>query len=638
MDGFCLLDHGDRILQVNDALCLLSGYSRAELVGMVIADLEAVESQADACAHRAKLRERGAHTFDAKHRCKDGSTIDVRVSAQVDPKNPGHTLVFVRDLDGQRHAEEIAARSHDLLVNLARLVPGVIYQYRLYPDGRSAFPYSSAGMELIYELAPHEVQSDATPVFGRLHPEDYTMVANAIEASARTLDTFYCEFRVILPRQGLRWRWSQAKPQRMPDGSTLWHGIILDSHDRKTAQLEKSSLELQLHRAQKMESVGRLAGGVAHDFNNMLGVILGTTEMALDRVLASDPLHHDLQDIHKAAKRSAELTRQLLAFARRQAISPRVLHLGETIASLATMLQRLIGETIRLEWRCDPALWPVRMDPSQVDQVLANLCINARDAMDARGRLVITASNASVDAASNASVDAASSGASSGTPRGDYVRLSVVDTGCGIDQETRAHLFEPFFTTKAVGKGTGLGLATVYGIVKQNGGFVNVESAVGQGTSMHVYIPRHDGPTVGAEAPATRHVHRHGRETVLLVEDEPLMLAMTSALLQGMGYDVISVASAEDALREASERAAEIRVLLTDVVMPDMHGKDLATIVAARYPHIGVVFMSGYTADVIAHHGVLDDHVLFLQKPFTKESLAFKLSEALDTRPTPPID
>jgi two-component system, cell cycle sensor histidine kinase and response regulator CckA len=629
MDGFCLVEDGRHIRAVNDVFCRMTGYSQTELLGMAVSDLEAAESAADVAAHYARLCERGADRFDSRHRRKDGSIIDVTVSVRVCPDEPRFAAAYVRDMTERRRAEEHAARTNDLLVNLARLVPGVIYQYRLYPDGRSAFPYSSPGMALIYEVAPEDVQADATPVFGRLHPDDYTMVASGIEASARTLETFYCEFRVVLPRQGLRWRWSQAQPQRMPDGGTLWHGIILDIHERKTAQLEKAALELQLQQAQKMESVGRLAGGVAHDFNNMLGVILGNAEIALDRVPEGHPLREDLEEIRGAATRSADLTRQLLAFARRQAIAPKVLNLVDTVGGLVTMLQRLIGESVRLDWRPDAALWPVRMDPSQVDQVLANLCINARDAMDGSGHLTIAVGNASLDAAFCAAFGA--------VEPGDYVRLSVTDTGSGMDEETQAHLFEPFFTTKAVGKGTGLGLATVYGIVKQNGGFVAVESVVGVGTVMTVYLPRHAGPAGRQGAAGPVGLLRRGRETVLLVEDEPAMLAMTSTLLEGMGYTVIAAGSAEEALRVAADRASEIRVLLTDVVMPDMNGRDLATIIAARYPHVAVVFMSGYTADVIASHGVLDDRVLFLQKPFTKEALAFRLSEALETAPNPPI-
>jgi two-component system, cell cycle sensor histidine kinase and response regulator CckA len=628
LDGFCVIDADGRIVQVNDSFCEISGYSRDELLGMAIAQFEVIESPEEVDVHRARVLEGRADRFDTKHRRKDGSVIDVAISLHVHPDDPAAIVGFVRDITNERTAEREAARTTDLLVNLARLVPGVIYQYRLYPDGRSAFPYSSPGMELIYEVTPDDVQVDATPVFGRLHPDDYTMVASAIEASARTLQMFFCEFRVVLPRQGLRWRWSQAQPQRMDDGSTLWHGIILDIHDRKTAQLEKAALEEQLQQAQKMESVGRLAGGVAHDFNNMLGVILGYVGFALDQVPAPNPLREDLEEIHKAATRSAELTRQLLAFARRQVIAPKVLDLNSTVSGLVAMLQRLIGEGVRLEWKPGADIWSVRVDPSQIDQILANLCINARDAMNGTGQLTIAASNVSLEEANSVRFGR--------IQPGDYVRLAVVDTGCGMDQQTQSRLFEPFFTTKAMGKGTGLGLSTVYGIVKQNGGYVAVESSIGKGTTMAVYLPRHVGAlsaeceTEGEDLPPT------SQETVLLVEDEPAMLEMTTRVLRGMGYRVVAVGSAEDALRIARERGDEIRVLLTDVVMPDMNGRDLATVIAARHPHIAVVFMSGYTADVIASQGV-PEGVVFLEKPFTKEALAFKLSEALRTVPTPPI-
>lgn len=628
MDGFCVIDADGLIVQVNESFCDITGYSRDEILGMPISQFEAVDSVAEREAHRAKALGCGVERFEAKRRRKDGTVIDVAVSLHVHPDDPASIVGFVRDITSERKAEQEAARTTELLLNLARLVPGVLYQYRLYPDGRSAFPYSSPGMELVYEVTPAEVQLDATPVFGRLHPDDYTMVANAIEASARTLQMFFCEFRVVLPRQGLRWRWSQAQPQRMADGSTLWHGVILDIHDRKTAQLEKAALESELQQAQKMESVGRLAGGVAHDFNNMLAVILGYTGFALDQVPPPNPLREDLEEIHKAATRSAELTRQLLAFARRQVIVPKVLDLNQTVSGLVTMLQRLIGEGVRLEWRPGADLWPVRMDPSQIDQVLANLCINARDAMNGTGQLTIAVTNASFD-------DAADEDACP-LPAGDYVRLDVGDTGCGMDEATQSRLFEPFFTTKAMGKGTGLGLSTVYGIVKQNGGFVAVDSVVGKGTTMTVHLPRHVGAMSPELQTETVDLLRTGRETVLLVEDEPAMLEMTSRVLAGMGYPVIAVGSAEDALRIARERGPEIRVLLTDVVMPDMNGRDLATLIGSRHPHIAVVFMSGYTADVIASQGV-PDGVVFLEKPFTKEALAFKLSEALRTQPTPPM-
>ena len=287
-------------------------------------------------------------------------------------------VVTFNDITEQKQSEEKLKQSHNLLSKFARLVPGVIYQYRLFPDGSSAFPYSSHGMNNIYEVSPEEVQEDATPVFGRLHPDDYDMVANLIQVSAQTLNTFYCEFRVILPRQGLRWRSSQAHPERLDDGSTLWHGIISDITERKQTEYEKEQLQVQLSQAQKIESIGQLAGGVAHDFNNMLGVILGHAEMALRKADPASPFISDLEEIRKAANRSADLTRQLLTFARKQVIAPKVLDLNEAVAGTLKMLQRLIGENIQLSWNPAANLWPVKVDPSQIDQILANLCVNCQ--------------------------------------------------------------------------------------------------------------------------------------------------------------------------------------------------------------------------------------------------------------------
>jgi signal transduction histidine kinase/ActR/RegA family two-component response regulator len=522
----------------------------------------------------------------------------------------------------QTELEAALAQSDALLVNLARLVPGVIYQYRLYPDGRSAFPYSSPGMSLIYEVTPEEVREDATPVFGRLHPDDYAAVAGAIVESARTLETFYSEFRVVLPKQGLRWRWSQAQPERTADGGTLWHGIILDVTDRKQVEEEKSTLESQLRQAQKMESVGRLAGGVAHDFNNMLGVIIGHTEMALDQVPLSHSLHESLDEIHKAAKRSADLTRQLLAFARRQAIAPQVLDLEATVRGMVSMLQRLMGEDIRLEQRPTPGLWPVMVDPSQIDQLLANLCVNARDAISGVGRVGIELSNATLTAEDCAVHE--------GFTPGDFVRLAVTDNGCGMDEETQSHLFEPFFTTKAIGKGTGLGLATVYGIVKQNDGLITVDSAVNRGTTMVVYLPRFEGEATHAtDGHSTASVTR-GHETILVVEDEPSMLTVVSNMLEGLGYTVLGAGTAEQAIHLVTTRGTEIGLLVTDVIMPDMNGRELATVLASHSPHIKQLFMSGYTADVIARRGVLDAGVVFIEKPFSIDALALKVRDALN--------
>ncbi len=389
------------------------------------------------------------------------------------------------------------------------------------------------------------------------------------------------------------------------------------------AARKHEALEAQLLHAQKMEAVGRLAGGVAHDFNNMLAVIAGHAEMALEQTVPDCPLYADLLAIQKAAQRSADLTRQLLAFARKQTIAPRVLDLNDTIAGMLKMLGRLIGEDIALLWKPANSLWPVNMDPAQIDQILANLVVNARDAIAGVGKITIETGRADFDESYCET--------HTGFIPGRYVLLVVSDNGCGMDKEVLAQLFDPFFTTKPQGRGTGLGLATVYGIVKQNHGFINVYSEPGQGSTFRIYLPRHAADQTGASptptpAPA---IAPTGAETVLLVEDEAALLKLGKQLLERLGYTVLAAGSPNQALELAGAHAGVIHLLLTDVIMPEMSGRDLWQRLGALRPGLKCLFMSGYTANVIAHHGVLDDGVHFLQKPFSREALANKLREVL---------
>jgi PAS domain S-box-containing protein len=407
-------------------------------------------------------------------------------------------------------------------------------------------------------------------------------------------------------------RWFNVRIFRVGDGL----GVIANDIT------EQKTLEEQLRQAQKMESIGRLAGGVAHDFNNMLGIIIGHTELALGGVKPGDPLAANLREIRKAADRSADLTRQLLAFARKQIVAPRVLDLNETLEGMLKMLRTLIGEQIDLAWLPGKEVWPVRIDPSQVDQILANLCVNARDAIADVGRIAIETKNATFD-------EAYCSLHPDSRP-GDFVMLAVSDNGAGMDRETLDRIFEPFFTTKGVGKGTGLGLATVYGIVKQNDGFVNVYSEPGTGTTFRIYLPRQSSgegrsPEDGTAAPVAG-----GRETVLLVEDQPEILAIARMMLEKFGYRVIAASTPEEALRIAGEHRGGIDLLISDVIMPGMNGRQLAENISSLHPKVRRLFMSGYTDDVIAHHGVLDEGVHFIQKPFTVQSFAAKVREALD--------
>ncbi|MBE7559213.1 response regulator [bacterium] len=418
-----------------------------------------------------------------------------------------------------------------------------------------------------------------------------------------------------------------------PDGSSAWfvlsiqpapEGVAivsLDITDRKEAEKTRESLEEQLRQSQKMEAVGRLAGGVAHDFNNMLQTILGYAEIILAELPPDHPVRDDVQQIQNAAERSSELTGQLLAFARKQTIAPRVLDLNDTVSGALKMLRRLIGEDIHLLWKPAPDLAPVKMDPAQIHQILANLVVNARDAIPGVGKITIETGAVQFDDAYCRT--------HAGFQPGSYLLLAVSDDGAGMDRDTRAHIFEPFFTTKPHGKGTGLGLATVYGIVKQNGGFINVYSEPGKGSTFRIYLlPQPAAPVAAVSPPPPAELPR-GSETVLLVEDEATLLKLSRMMLERLGYTVLAAAGAREALELAHRHAAGIQLLMTDVVMPEMSGRDLWQHLADLHPGLPCLFMSGYTANVIPHHGVLQEGVHFLQKPFSLDALASKLRETL---------
>jgi len=384
---------------------------------------------------------------------------------------------------------------------------------------------------------------------------------------------------------------------------------------------EQLRLVAQFQQAQKMEAVGLLAGGVAHDFNNMLTVILGYTELAMIEVDKSLPLHANLDEIYKAAKRSEDITRQLLAFARKQTIIPVVLDLNQAVESMLKMLRRLIGEDIDLAWLPLASPCPVKMDPVQVDQILANLCVNARDAITDVGKVTIETGNAVFDETYGAS--------HFGFVEGAYVMLAVSDDGCGMDKETLSQIFEPFFTSKGVGQGTGLGLSTVHGIVKQNNGFINVYSEAGKGTTFRIYLPRYAGQTGVSPHEGAAEIPLGRGETLLVVEDEPALLTMAKMMLGNLGYRILAADTPGEAIRLAEEYGSEIKLLITDIVMPEMNGRELAERLQSLYPGINILFMSGYTANVSVHWGELDEGVNFIQKPFSMRDMAVKVREVL---------
>ena len=525
--------------------------------------------------------------------------------------------VFGHDITEQRQSERALWESEARYRSIFEGAVEGIYQTSL--EGKSLAANPALATMLGYELnhgaiseivdSGHQVWADPD---GRVRFTQLVLEKGVVRG-------YECQF---VRKDGRKiWVSLNGLAVRGRDGqATHFQGFIEDITARKQAEEEKHLLQAQLVQAQKMESVGRLAGGVAHDFNNNLAVIMGHVEMALDQLDPAEPIHTDLEQIRKATQRSADLTRQLLAFARKQTVAPKVLNLNEAVAGVLKMLRRLLGEDIDLDWQPGADLWLIKVDPSQIDQILVNLCVNARDAISDVGRLTIETGNCALDADFVAT--------HAGAVPGEYVRLAVTDSGCGMDHETQAHLFEPFFTTKGLGKGTGLGLATVYGSVKQNSGFIDFHSEIGQGTTFTIYLPRHMR-VVEEQPERAAQSGEHGRATILLVEDEPAVLRIAKTMVERLGYTVLTAGSAGEAMRVAREHKGPIHLLMTDVIMPDMNGRDLATDLQSVSPETKCLFMSGYTADVIADHGILNEGVAFIQKPFSAGELGAKVRQLL---------
>lgn len=555
------------------------------------------------------------------------NTVNKRWYKCIDKAIPWPSGSLVRyemaiDITDRKQAEEALCESRDLLNATQQLakIGGWEWDVARRTMSWTEESYRIFGFEPGEIVPPSPFDSKHLLTFE--DPKDRRVLDEAFQRCAETGEPYDLEFPVTIAQGRRLWIQTLARPVMRGQRIVKVLGIILDITDRKNAALEQERLQDQLNQVRKMESVGRLAGGIAHDFNNMLGVILGHAELALEKDGPGESLHHDLQQIKDAALHSADITRQLLAFARKQAIAPRRLDLNEAVAGMLKMLRRLIGEDVELNWRPGENLGAVKMDPSQLDQILANLCVNARDAIRDNGKITIETRAAVFDEAYCA--------VNPGFLPGRYVMLAVSDNGCGMDAETLANLFEPFFTTKRLGQGTGLGLATVYGIVKQNEGFINVYSEPGRGTTFKIYLARHTG---GAEPPPQKAFAAPtalvGQETILLVEDEPAILSLTKTMLERFGYRVLAVATPHAALDQARDHSGEIHLLMTDLIMPEMNGRDLAAELMAARPDIKPLFMSGYTANVIAHHGILDEGVHFIQKPFTMQELASVVREVL---------
>ena len=608
-----------RISRVNKAACTMLGYTLEEMQQFRITDLDPCFCQELWKAYWNELKAKGTMTFETQHRAKNGSILDVEVTANyLTYEDEEFNCAIVRDITMRKKSERELLESRKLYRNLVEGTPDLIT--RVDTEGHIIF-VNHAALN-IFGLAPEDCIG--RPAFDFVHPDDRAATISAFHGWLESgEEIFTYENRQIgIDAQGHRHMMWSVRAEHDENGNVSgFVSTARDVTDSRHSKKEKKMLEEQLQQSQKMESVGRLAGGVAHDFNNMLSVILGHAELGLMRTDPNQAIHTNLEEIAKAANRSTDLTRQLLAFARKQSITPKVLDLHETIAEILKMLQRLVGEDIQLTWHSAANLWPVMMDPSQIDQILANLCVNARDAIAGTGRITIGIENSVID--ENYSLNNLES------ISGEYVKLTVSDNGCGIDKGIMAHIFEPFFTTKGIGEGTGLGLATVYGIVKQNKGFINVYSEPGEWTTFSIHLPRHFGEAGQTRKDAAMEPFSRGDETILLVEDEPAILQLTKELLEICGYTVLSANTAAESFRLASEHHGEIDLLITDVIMPEMNGRDLANSLQAQYPQLKCLFMSGYTYDIISRQGVLYEGLNFIQKPFSLPVLAAKVREVL---------
>ena len=609
-DALVLVDNeSGRILAANKAAIALYGYSREELLSMNRIDLSA---EPDKTIRATKQMQRFIPL--RWHRKKDHTVFPVEISGSYfDLKGRSVFVSAIREIAGRRAMEEALRKSEEKFSRAFQLNPAALTIADL---ATSSYLEVNGAFEQITGYRRDEV-------IGRRWDE------LGIWADPSDRDELV---RRLLNDKCLRNREFRFRKKDGDVGSGLLSADLIEIDGNQCAITatvditERLQLESQLRQAQKLESLGRLAGGVAHDFNNLLTVINGYSDLMLQALDRHGSLYSQASEIKKAGERAAELTSQLLAFSRKQVIEPKALGVNSVINDIEPMLRRLIGEDIELVTALDPLVGQIMADPGKIHQVIMNLVINARDAMPNGGKLQIVTRNVDVDEGTAA--------LPGDMVPGKYVLMTITDTGIGMDEKTLQSAFEPFFTTKEQGKGTGLGLSTVHGIVQQSGGWIRVGSAIGQGTSFEIYLPRLDAcPVPERDSPATTEV-AYGGETVLVVEDQRAVRRLARAVLESHGYHVLEAASGAEAVRFAEEYSGEIHLLLTDVILPGMNGKTLSEHLRVLLPKLKVIFTSGYPADMLSRRGVLEWDVAYLPKPFSPESLAEKVRDVLAQRST----
>jgi PAS domain S-box-containing protein len=617
VNGMAILDAGGKYIYVNPAYARMIGNTNREaMLGKSWREVSDGRNVAPVESEiREALNQHGKWFGPLTVHHSDGTVVPTEMAITTLPD--GGTICVSHDITQRVSAQRARAETEIKYRMLIEQVAAISYIAEIGVHGQ--WLYVSPQVESIFGYSAEEWLANSTDWMRYIPLEDHPTINAAEESSARG-EPFQAEYRFTRKDGKTIWVSDNAVVVCGSDSHPVMEGLIVDITERKL-------LENQLLQAGKMEAVGRLAGGVAHDFNNLLTIIKGYVEMAMQRCLDRPELHSDIRRIEDAADRAVTLVRQLLAFSRKQVLRPKILDLNAIVVNLDHLLRRLMSENIEMKTFVSKDVGTVKADPGQIEQVIMNLVVNARDALIDGGRILIETTNVDLDATYTRDHAV--------VRPGPYVLLAVTDTGIGMTAETVAHIFEPFYTTKESGRGTGLGLSTVYGIVKQSGGYVWVYSELGKGTTFKVYLPRVKDAVQDLSAPETLvSTARKGHETILLVEDEPAVRELARMVLSGRGYTVIEALTPEDAERLAANNAAEIHLLLTDVVMPGISGRELAKRLTGRYPNLRVLYMSGYTYNVIAQNGTLEEGIFFLQKPFTPQALTQKVREALD-RPVP---